>query len=120
MIVAGGESGLWARFLQIDCGMRCAECDHAGCEVLRRAGGGVRVGTGRAARDAGGDVSLHSPSGPVSLIAGGHATAAMPWAIYLEHAVYEADWRAELVLPHERVEGGQAVDAGWRGTWELR
>ena len=62
---------------------------------------------GIAAMEAGGDVSLHSPSGPVSLIGGGHATAAMPWAIHLEHAVYEADWRAELVLPHERVEGGR-------------
>ena len=57
--------------------------------------------------EADGDVSLHSPSGPVSLIAGGHATAAMPGAIHLEHAVYEADWRAELVLPHERVEDGR-------------
>ena len=43
----------------------------------------------------------------MSLIGGGHATAVMPGAIRLEHAVYEADWRSELVLPHERFEGGR-------------
>ena len=62
---------------------------------------------GLAVVEAGGDVSLHSPSGPVSLIGGGHATAAMPGAIHLEHAVYETDWRAEVVEPYERVEGGR-------------
>ena len=44
---------------------------------------------------------------PDVLIAGGHAAAAMPESIHLEHAVYEADWRSELVLPHERFEGGR-------------
>ena len=52
-------------------------------------------------------MSLHSPSGSVSLIGGGHATAAMAGAVHLEPAVYEADWPAELVTPHDRVEGGR-------------
>ena len=105
MIVAGGESGYGRDFFRsiVECGaLNVIMPDVKYCGGLAEA-----CAAGRAARDAGGDVSLHSPSGPVSLIAGGHATAAMPWAIHLEHAVYEADWRAELVLPHERVEGGR-------------
>ena len=62
---------------------------------------------GRAATDAGGQVSLHGPSSPVSQLAGAHVTAAMPGALALEHGVYEAPWRPELVMPPERVEGGR-------------
>ena len=61
---------------------------------------------GRAASGAGGQVSLHSPSGPASMLASGHVTAAMPGALALEHAVAEASWRADLVVPPERIEGG--------------
>ena len=50
---------------------------------------------------------MHCPSGPVSLIASGHATAAVRGAMPLEHAVYEADWRSEIVTPAERVEDGR-------------
>ena len=73
--------------------------------------GGVAVASrvGRAAIDAGGGVSLHSPSGPVSLLASGHVTASMPGAMPLEHAVYEADWRADLLSPPERVENGRLL-----------
>ena len=105
MITAGGESGYGRDFFRsiVECGaLNVIMPDVKYCGGLAEA-----CAAGRAARDAGGDVSLHSPSGSVSLIAGGHATAAMPGAIHLEHAVYEADWRAELVLPHERVEGGR-------------
>ena len=105
MIVAGGESGYGRDFFRsiVECGaLNVIMPDVKYCGGLAEA-----CAAGRAAMDAGGDVSLHSPSGPVSLIGGGHATAAMPWAIHLEHAVYEADWRAELVTPHERVEGGR-------------
>ena len=105
MIVAGGESGYGREFFRsiVECGaLNVIMPDVKYCGGLAEA-----CAAGRAAMDAGGDVSLHSPSGPVSLIGGGHATAAMPWAIHLEHAVYEADWRAELVTPHERVEGGR-------------
>ena len=105
MIVAGGESGYGREFFRsiVECGaLNVIMPDVKYCGGLAEA-----CAAGRAAMDAGGDVSLHSPSGPVSLIGGGHAMAAMPWAIHLEHAVYEADWRAELVLPYERVEGGR-------------
>ena len=105
MITAGGESGYGRDFFRsiVECGaLNVIMPDVKYCGGLAEA-----CAAGRAAMDAGGDVSLHSPSGPVSLIGGGHATAAMPWAIHLEHAVYEADWRAELVTPHERVEGGR-------------
>ena len=105
MITAGGESGYGREFFRsvVESGaLNVVMPDVKYCGGLAEA-----RAAGIAAMDAGGDVSLHSPSGPVSLIGGGHATAAMPGAIHLEHAVYEADWRAELVTPHERVEGGR-------------
>ena len=52
---------------------------------------------------------MHSPDGPVSLLASGHATAAVRGAMPLEHAVYEADWRADLIDPPERIENGHLV-----------
>ena len=105
MITAGGESGYGREFFRsvVENGalnVVMPDVKHCGGLAEARA-------SGLAAMDAGGDVSLHSPTGPVSLIGGGHATAAMPGAIHLEHAVYEADWRAEVVLPYERVEGGR-------------
>ncbi len=105
MITAGGESGYGREFFRaiVECGaLNVVMPDVKYCGGLAEA-----RAAGIAAMDAGGDVSLHSPSGPVSLIGGGHATAAMPGVIHLEHAVYEADWRAELVRPYERVEGGR-------------
>ena len=105
MTVAGGESGYGREFFKtiVERGalnVIMPDVKYCGGVAEARA-------AGIAAMAEGGDVSLHSPSGPVSLIAGGHATAAMPGALHLEHAVYEADWRAELVLPHERVEQGR-------------
>ena len=105
MITAGGESGYGREFFRsvVENGaLNVVMPDVKYCGGLAEA-----RASGLAAMAAGGDVSLHSPSGPVSLIGGGHATAAMPGAIHLEHAVYEADWRAEVVLPYERVEGGR-------------
>lgn len=105
MIVAGGESGYGSEFFG-------ALAERGAVNVVMpdvNYCGGVAeaCAAGRAAIAAGGNVSLHSPSGPVSLIMGGHATAAMAGALPLEHAVYEADWRAEVVLPNERVENGR-------------
>ena len=105
MITAGGESGYGREFFRavVESGalnVVMPDVKHCGGLAEARASGLV-------AMDAGGDASLHSPTGPVSLIGGGHATAAMPGAIHLEHAVYEADWRAEVVLPYERVENGR-------------
>lgn len=105
MIVAGGESGYGSEFFG-------ALVERGAVNVVMpdvNYCGGVAeaCAAGRAAIAAGGNVSLHSPSGPVSLIMGGHATATMAGALPLEHAVYEADWRAEVVLPNERVENGR-------------
>ena len=105
MITAGGESGYGREFFRavVEMGaLNVVMPDVKYCGGLAEA-----RASGLAAMKAGGDVSLHSPSGPVSLVGGGHATAAMPGAIHLEHAVYEADRRAELVLPYERVESGR-------------
>lgn len=54
----------------------------------------------------GSSVSMHCPSGPLSLLASAHATAAFGNKIPLEHAVYEADWRHEVMEPFEAIEDG--------------
>ncbi|MCZ6539066.1 MAG: hypothetical protein O6922_04490 [Chloroflexi bacterium] len=51
-------------------------------------------------------VSMHCPSGPLSLLASAHATAAFGNKIPLEHAVYEVDWRHEVLDPFEQIENG--------------
>jgi galactonate dehydratase len=51
-------------------------------------------------------VSMHCPSGPLSLLASAHATAAFGNKIPLEHAVYEVEWRHEVMEPFEQVENG--------------
>ena len=53
-----------------------------------------------------GSVSMHCPSGPLSLLASAHATAAFGNTIPLEHAVYEVDWRHEVMEPFEQIENG--------------
>ena len=53
-----------------------------------------------------GSVSMHCPSGPLSLLASAHATAAFGATIPLEHAVYEADWRHEVLEPFEIIKDG--------------
>ncbi len=104
MAVAGGEKGYGEeQFADL------VERDAAKIIMpdLKYCGGAaVAARAGRAAIDAGGGVSLHSPSGPVSLLASGHVTGSVAGAKPLEHAVYEADWRADLLSPPERVENG--------------
>ena len=122
MAVAGGEKGYGEELFAdlIECGAAkiiMPDVKHCG-------GVAVAARAGRAALDAGGGVSLHSPSGPVSLLASGHATASMSGAMPLEHAVYEADWRANLLSPPERVEDGRLHLAGPPGLgaelrWDL-
>ena len=105
MAVAGGEKGYGEELfadLIADAGVKVIMPDVKHC-----GGAAVAARSGRAAIDTGGRVSLHSPSGPVSLLASGHVTASMPGAMPLEHAVYEADWRADLLSPPERIEDGR-------------
>jgi galactonate dehydratase len=53
-----------------------------------------------------GTVSMHCPSGPISLLASAHCTAAFGNFLPLEHAVYENDWRHEILEPSEFVRDG--------------
>ena len=105
MTVAGGEKGYGEEFFAdlVTCGAAKVIMP----DVKYCGGAAVAARSGLAAIKAGGGVSLHSPSGPVSLLASGHVTAAMSGAMPLEHAVYEADWRADLLTPPERVEDGR-------------
>lgn len=53
-----------------------------------------------------GSVSMHCPSGPLSLLVSAHVTAAFGNKIPLEHAVYEVEWRHEVMEPFEHIEQG--------------
>ena len=90
-------------------------------DVMFCGGAAVAARSGRAAIVNGGGVSLHSPSGPVSLLTGGHVTASIPGAMALEHAVHEAEWRAELLMPGERVSKTDVCTSpslpGWGRSW---
>ena len=111
--VAGGESGYGEDFfvgLVQKGAVRIVMPDIKHC-------GGVAEAfrAGRSTTAAGGQFSLHSPSGPISLLASAHVTAAVPGALALEHAVYEAPWRAELTIPAEHIEGGRLWFPGGEG-----
>ncbi len=56
-----------------------------------------------------GSVSMHCPSGPLSLLASAHATAAFDNVLPLEHAVYEVEWRKEVMEPFEQIENGEFI-----------
>ena len=58
-----------------------------------------------------GSVSIHCPSGPLSLLASAHATAAFrnDQTLPLEHAVYEVEWRHEVMEPLEQIVNGEFV-----------
>ena len=105
MLVAGGEHGYGEEFF-------AGLTEHAGVKVIMPdvkfcGGAGAATRAGRAAVAAGGGVSLHCPSGPVSLLTSGHVTAAIDGALPLEHAVHEADWRSSLLVPSESVKDGR-------------
>ena len=105
MPVAGGESGYGADFFERLVEMGAVEIvmpDIKYCGGVREA---VRAAELVALR--GGRTSLHGPTGPVSILAGAHVTAAMPSAMPLEFGPYEVPWRAELIDPSERIEGGR-------------
>ncbi len=122
MTVAGGEMGYGERmFADL---ITSATVKVIMPDVMFCGGAAVAARSGMAAIDAGGEVSLHSPSGPVSLLTGGHVTASMSGAMPLEHAVHEADWRADLLTPPERVQGGRlhlpsTAGLGAGLNWEL-
>lgn len=93
-------------------------------DVMFCGGAAVAARSGKAAIVNGGGVSLHSPSGPVSLLTGGHVTASVPGAMALEHAVHEAEWRADLLTPGECIEEGRlhlpfSAGLGAKLDWEF-
>ena len=122
MPVAGGESGYGVEFFD---GLLDTEAVSIVMPDVKHCGGAVEAVTiGRSTASRGKRFSMHSPSGPVSLLASGHATAAVPNPTPLEHAVYEADWRADLLTPRERVEDGHlhltsSPGLGAELNWEL-
>jgi galactonate dehydratase len=73
--------------------------------------GGINaaVTIGRLAEARGVAANLHSPSGPVSLIASAHVAAVLLQRRLLEYAWGEVPWRGSLTTPHERIEGGELL-----------
>ena len=51
-------------------------------------------------------ISMHCPSGPISLLTSAHITSAIESSIPLEHAVEEVNWRKDLTYPAENIENG--------------
>ena len=70
---------------------------------------------GQSIANTGGKYSLHCPSGPVSLLASAHVTAAVKGAYLLEHAVNEISWRADILSPREQIEKGKLWFPGGKG-----
>ena len=113
MPVAGGETGYGADFFA---GLVRGKAVEVIMPDIKHCGGVAEaLSAGRAAQAAGGRVSLHSPSGPISQLASAHVTAAMPGALALEHAVGEASWRAQVLVPPERIESGRLWFPGGPG-----
>ena len=53
--------------------------------------------------------SPHSPSGPISLLLSGHATAAVDGSMPLEHAVHEYPLRDSVLTPSELIKDGNLI-----------
>ena len=103
--LAGGENGYGADFFE---GLVTAKAVETVMPDVKHCGGVAEAyRAGVSAVRAGGRVSLHSPSGPLSQLAGAHVTAAVPGAFNLEHAVNEVPWRAELLFPPEVIRDGR-------------
>lgn len=52
-------------------------------------------------------ISMHCPSGPVSLLTSAHITSSISSKLPLEHAVKEVPWRHEVLLPNEEIINGE-------------
>ena len=85
-------------------------------DVMRCGGVGVAARAGQAGAKHGAQTSCHSPFGPLSNLASAHVHAATPNPHALEHALWENDWRADLIDPPEIVEDGHLVFPGGAGT----
>ena len=85
-------------------------------DVMRCGGVGVAARAGQAGAKYGAQTSCHSPFGPLSNLASAHVHAATPNPHALEHALWENEWRADLIDPPEIVEDGHLVFPGGVGT----
>ena len=54
-------------------------------------------------------ISMHCPSGPISLLTSAHVTSAIQADLPLEHAIDEVEWRKELLLPSESINNGNYI-----------
>ncbi len=85
-------------------------------DIMRCGGVGVAARAGQSAANYGAQVSCHSPFGPLSNLASAHVHAATPNPFALEHALWENDWRADLLDPPEVVRDGHLLYPGGVGT----
>ena len=105
MPVAGGEHAYGAEFFQR---LAASGAVQVAMPDIKHCGGVAEaVRAAELVTLNGGRTSLHGPSGPVSILAGAHVTAAMPSALPLEFGVYECPWRKELLDPPEHVHNGR-------------
>ncbi len=103
--MAGGECRYGkSQFLDL---ISCSACDIVMPDIKFCGGIAEAQRIGRSIIAAGGKYSPHCPSGPVSLLASAHATAAVKGAYLLEHAVNEIPWRAEILSPREQIDKGR-------------
>ena len=84
-------------------------------DVMRCGGVGVAARAGQAGAKQGAQTSCHSPFGPLSNLVSAHVHAAAPNPHALEHALWENEWRADLIDPPEIVEDGHLVLPGGAG-----
>jgi galactonate dehydratase len=104
---AGGEDGYGSEFFR--------QLVESGASTIAMPDVKVCGGTAEthraamAATRAGGRVSLHGPSGPLSQLAGAHVTAATPNAMPLEYAANQIPWRSEVTTPPEHVHAGRLM-----------
>jgi|TARA_B110000263_G_scaffold54024_1_gene45388 galactonate dehydratase len=54
-------------------------------------------------------ISMHCPSGPISLLTSAHITSSIYSELPLEHAVDEVEWRKNLILPNENILNGKYI-----------
>lgn len=104
---AGGEDGYGAEFFK-----RLVESGASTIAMpdVKVCGGAAETHRSAiAATRAGGRVSLHGPSGPLSQLVGAHVTAATPNAMPLEYAANQVPWRSEVTTPPEHVHGGRLM-----------
>ncbi|MCH7740401.1 MAG: mandelate racemase/muconate lactonizing enzyme family protein [Chloroflexi bacterium] len=106
MPVAGAETGYGIELFESLIADRVVDVVMPDAKYCGGVGEAVRIGRSLEASHPG-SISMHSPSGPISLLASAHATAAFAGSRPLEHAISEVDWRATTIDPAEHVHDGR-------------